>query len=167
MKSIIIIIVKLKITIIKWIKFLRDCTSSCRHVLSVELKWELMRRSRRAASLAPVDSKCWRPWWAMDAPPCWRPIRPAAAQSHPRTASTGTVKGSRVNWLVFAVRNLSTFNRTYLERFGQKETLLDIVLLRLLLIDVAQAAVAVCGTTMLLQGEDGLPAPIAVLLVVR
>jgi len=54
-----------------------------------------MKHSMRAALLAPVDSKYWHPWWAMDAPPCWRPIHPAEVQSHPRTASTGTTIGCR------------------------------------------------------------------------
>lgn len=55
----------------------------------------------------------------------------------------------------------------YLECFSQEEALLHIVLLGLLLVDIAQAAVAVRCTAMLLQRQYRLPAPVAILLVVR
>jgi len=56
---------------------------------------------------------------------------------------------------------------THLECFGQEEALLDIVLLRFLLVNIAETAVTVCSAAMLLQRQDSLPAPIAILLVMR
>lgn len=58
------------------------------------------------------------------------------------------------------------YSRTYLEGLGQEKALLHIILLRLLLIHVAQSTIAVRSAAMLLQCQHRLPAPVTVLLVV-
>jgi len=94
--------------------------------------------------------------------------------THSSSGSTESSENSKYrywnqNWLIPCLMGAWRHFQVniHLERLGEEEALLDVVLLRLLLVDVAQATVSVRCAAVLLQGEDRLPAPVAVLLVVR